>query len=99
MSEGIARAQIDPTSSTTLAEMNGTLKSPNRSSAGYITITATQKVGRPPPFETIGKGSREGSGRPVGLNTARRPWGIRSAKGAQFRGRNSVGHRALQRLL
>jgi hypothetical protein len=34
--------------------------------------TAAQNVGRPPPFETIGKGSREGSGRPVGLNTALR---------------------------
>jgi hypothetical protein len=31
-----------------------------------------KKAGRPPPFETIGKGSREGLGRPVGLNTARR---------------------------
>jgi hypothetical protein len=34
--------------------------------------SAAQKVERPPPFDMIGKGSREGSGRPVGLNTAKR---------------------------
>jgi len=44
-------------------------------------LAADQKAGRPPPVDTTGNGSRDGSGRPLGLNTAAAPRSSASAAG------------------
>jgi hypothetical protein len=73
--DNLGAVQADAPAIVYAVEMGWILVAPKHDPHSMSLIEAGrrsgQKAGRPPPFDTIGKGSREGSGRPVDLNTAR----------------------------